>query len=84
MCISVSQPALLGEQGVKLGAQNVSQHRQGIIRVKSRVRCWSRQGCRYVLVGHSERRRLFGETSFIVAESLRQSEQQADTHTLSG
>ncbi len=27
-------------------------------------------GCRYVLVGHSERRRLFGETSFIVAEKF--------------
>ena len=62
---------LLGEQGrVKLGAQNVSQHRQGAYTGEISCEMLVEAGCRYVLVGHSERRRLFGETSFIVAEKF--------------
>ncbi len=62
---------LLGEQGrVKLGAQNVSQHRHGAYTGEISCEMLVEVGCRYVLVGHSERRRLFGETSFIVAEKF--------------
>ena len=62
---------LLGEQGrVKLGAQNVSQHRHGAYTGEISCEMLVEAGCRYVLVGHSERRRLFGETSFIVAEKF--------------
>lgn len=63
--------ALLGEQRtMKLGAQNVSQHRQGAYTGEISCQMLVEAGCRYVLVGHSERRRLFGETSFIVAEKF--------------
>ncbi|MGL4354672.1 MAG: triose-phosphate isomerase [Aeromonas popoffii] len=62
---------LLNEQKVmKLGAQNVSQHRQGAYTGEVSCEMLVEAGCRYVLVGHSERRRLFGETSFIVAEKF--------------
>ncbi|MFQ2819861.1 triose-phosphate isomerase [Aeromonas caviae] len=62
---------LLGEQGrVKLGAQNVSQHRHGAYTGEISCEMLVEAGCRYVLVGHSERRRLFGETSFVVAEKF--------------
>ena len=47
----------------------MSQHRQGAYTGKSREMLVE-AGCQYVLVGHSERRRLFGETSFIVAEKF--------------
>jgi triosephosphate isomerase len=51
---------LLGEQGrVKLGAQNVSQHGQGAYTGEISCEMLVEAGCRYVLVGHSERRRLF-------------------------
>ncbi|KXU81031.1 triose-phosphate isomerase [Aeromonas enteropelogenes] len=63
--------SLLGEQvAIKLGAQNVSQHTAGAYTGEVSCQMLVEAGCRYVLVGHSERRRLFGETSFIVAEKF--------------
>ncbi|WP_421198320.1 triose-phosphate isomerase [Aeromonas enteropelogenes] len=63
--------SMLGEQvAIKLGAQNVSQHTAGAYTGDVSCQMLVEAGCRYVLVGHSERRRLFGETSFIVAEKF--------------
>lgn len=63
--------SMLGEQvAIKLGAQNVSQHTAGAYTGEVSCQMLFEAGCRYVLVGHSERRRLFGETSFIVAEKF--------------
>ncbi|MFQ2270962.1 triose-phosphate isomerase [Aeromonas enteropelogenes] len=63
--------SMLGEQvAIKLGAQNVSQHTAGAYTGEVSCQMLVEAGCRYVLVGHSERRRLFGETSFIVAEKF--------------
>ena len=49
------------------GAQNVSEHAQGAYTGETSAAMLAEFGCRYVLVGHSERRQLFGETDAQVA-----------------
>jgi triosephosphate isomerase (TIM) len=44
------------------GAQNVSEHAQGAYTGEVSAPMLAEFGCRYVLVGHSERRQLYGET----------------------
>ena len=44
------------------GAQNVSEHRQGAYTGEVSAAMLADFGCRFVIVGHSERRQLFGET----------------------
>ena len=44
------------------GAQNVSEHGQGAYTGEVSAAMLAEFGCRYVLVGHSERRQLYGET----------------------
>ena len=50
-----------------LGAQNVSQHDSGAYTGETSASMLLDSGCEYVLVGHSERRALMGESSDIVA-----------------
>ena len=50
-----------------LGAQNVSQHTVGAYTGEVAATMLAEFGCAYVIVGHSERRALFGETDQIVA-----------------
>ena len=52
---------------VELGAQNVSQHAKGAFTGEVSARMLLDLGCRYVIVGHSERRALYSETSETVA-----------------
>jgi triosephosphate isomerase len=49
------------------GAQNLSEHAQGAFTGEVSAPMLAEFGCRYVLVGHSERRRLYGETDAVVA-----------------
>src|SRR5688500_3979907 len=49
------------------GAQNVSEHAQGAYTGEVAAAMLAEFGCRYVLVGHSERRQLYGETDAQVA-----------------
>jgi len=53
-----------------LAAQNVAAHREGAFTGEVSAAMLAEAGCRYVLVGHSERRRLFGETPATVAEKV--------------
>jgi triosephosphate isomerase len=49
------------------GAQNVSEHAQGAFTGEVSAAMLAEFGCRYVIVGHSERRQLYGETDAQVA-----------------
>jgi triosephosphate isomerase len=52
---------------VALGAQNVSAEPEGAFTGEIAAGMLQDVGCRYVIVGHSERRSLFGETDELVA-----------------
>ena len=58
---------LLSGSGVAWGAQDLSQFDAGAYTGEVSGAMLVDFGCRYVLVGHSERRTLFGETSEVVA-----------------
>src|SRR5579859_5130430 len=64
----LAQAALqLARTAVACAAQNVSEHAQGAYTGEVCASMLAEFDCRYVLVGHSERRRLFGETDSQVA-----------------
>ena len=52
---------------VALGAQNLSEHAQGAHTGEVSAAMLAELGCRYVIVGHSERRQLYGESDAQVA-----------------
>jgi len=52
---------------VALGAQNLSEHAQGAHTGEISAAMLAEFGCRYVIVGHSERRQLYGERDAQVA-----------------
>ena len=54
------------EQNVELAAQNMSQHPAGAYTGEISARMIKECGCRHVILGHSERRSIFGETSATV------------------
>ena len=54
------------------GAQNVSEHAQGAHTGEVSAAMLAEFGCRYVIVGHSERRSLYGETDAQVAAKFAQ------------
>jgi triosephosphate isomerase (TIM) len=59
---------LLSGSGIGWGAQTISQFDAGAYTGEVSGSMLVDFGCRYVIVGHSERRTLFGETSEIVAQ----------------
>lgn len=63
--------AKLSGTGVALGAQNVSQHESGAYTGETAPSMLSDVGCEYVIVGHSERRAIMGESSETVAAKFR-------------
>lgn len=58
----------LRSTNIAWGAQNVSQYEKGAYTGEVSTSMLKDFGCRYVIVGHSERRTLFGENNTIVAE----------------
>lgn len=56
---------------VALGAQNVAMASHGAYTGEVSASMLAESGCRYVIVGHSERRQLYGETSAVVAAKAR-------------
>lgn len=59
--------ALLLGSGVAWGGQSVSEHAVGAFTGEVSANMLVDFGCLYVLVGHSERRALYGETDVVVA-----------------
>lgn len=62
--------SLLAETDVAWGAQNLSEHAQGAFTGEVSAAMLGDFGCRYVLVGHSERRSLYGESDAQVAAKV--------------
>ena len=58
---------MLQGTGVVLGAQNLSEHAEGAFTGEVAPSMLRDVGCTHVLVGHSERRSLYGESDAIVA-----------------
>ena len=52
------------------GAQNLSEQAQGAFTGEVSASMLQDFGCRYVLVGHSERRAIYGESDKLVAEKF--------------
>jgi triosephosphate isomerase len=64
------QGALAGTP-IAWGAQDVSEHDAGAYTGEVSARMLAEFGCRYAVVGHSERRQYFGDTDAIVAAKAR-------------
>lgn len=62
--------SLLAGSDIALGAQNVSQHGNGAYTGEISTSMLVDVGCKYVILGHSERRALYGETDTLVAEKV--------------
>lgn len=62
--------AMISGSGVGLGAQTMSEHPSGAFTGEIGAEMLRDFGCRYVLLGHSERRSLFGESDAVVAAKL--------------
>ena len=62
---------VLAHSSVSIGAQNVSRFPNGAYTGEVSAEMLLDQGCKYVLVGHSERRAILGESDQIVAEKFR-------------
>jgi len=74
--------AALSGSKVAWGGQNVSEHAQGAYTGEVSAAMLQEFGCRYVLVGHSERRALFGESDVTVAAKFAQAQRSGLTPVL--
>lgn len=61
---------ILRGQGISWGAQDVCQYEHGAYTGGVSAGMVADFGCRYVIVGHSERRALFGDTDEVVAQKF--------------
>ena len=59
--------AINPKSGIRVGAQNLSEHNAGAYTGETSAQLLKDQSCDLVIVGHSERRQLFSETSEQVA-----------------
>lgn len=67
----LSQASVLAEaQPIAIGAQNINANDHGAYTGEISLDMVSEFGCEYVLLGHSERRELFGETDSQIAEKF--------------
>ncbi len=65
--ISLAQVAeVLTGSGIKLGAQNMSQHDEGAYTGEISWAMLKSVGCSHVILGHSERRQYYGETDLLI------------------
>ncbi|MFK5971157.1 MAG: triose-phosphate isomerase [Candidatus Marithrix sp.] len=61
---------LLANTNISWGAQNVSQQDLGAFTGETAISMLVDFGCKYVIVGHSERRSIYGESDKLVAEKF--------------
>lgn len=61
---------LKDKNNVSVGAQNCSEHSSGAYTGEVSAAMLFSAGCRYVIVGHSERRQYFGETNMQCAQKI--------------
>jgi len=61
---------LITHSNVQLGAQTSAQHHSGAYTGEVSPPMLAEFGCKYVIVGHSERREYYGETNEIVAQKV--------------
>jgi triosephosphate isomerase len=59
--------SLLQGSTIALGAQNLNQHKSGAYTGEVAASMLKEVGCQYVIIGHSERRSLFGEQDATIA-----------------
>lgn len=59
--------AALQGSAIRVGGQNLSEHDSGAYTGETEGKMLAAMGCKYVIVGHSERRSLYGETDQLVA-----------------
>ncbi len=64
--------AALAGSDIGVGAQDCSSHASGAFTGETSATMLAEIGCRYVIVGHSERRALHGESDQLVARKARQ------------
>ena len=57
------------QRGFSLGGQNVRQYQKGAYTGETSISQLEAASCDYVLLGHSERRSLFGETDALIANA---------------
>lgn len=63
---------LLNGSGVPLGAQNMSEKDSGAFTGEVSASMLLSVGCEYVILGHSERRHIYGETDPLISKKVRQ------------
>ncbi len=72
----------IGDSHVGVGAQNMHPERGGAYTGEASGPMLNSVGCRYVVLGHSERRQLFGETSAFIGEKVASAHAQGLTPIL--
>lgn len=68
----VAKVQQLLEGDARLGVQNIAPWKSGAYTGELSAEMTADVGCEYAVVGHSERRELFGETDAVVAEKINQ------------
>ena len=63
---------LLAGSGIGLGAQTLSEYGDGAYTGEISAQMLNDYGCRYVIIGHSERRHILGESNETVGKKFRQ------------
>ena len=64
-CIERTSGSLLG-----IGAQNISAHDSGAFTGEISPQLLAQMGCKYALIGHHERRTLFGESNDVISQKI--------------